>query len=69
MVAMMRLALLVLTVAVAFAQQAANSGPVGKGGTWAALNFLLGEWIGEGGGGPGQGLGAFHSLSTCRKRL
>jgi hypothetical protein len=26
----------------------------------SALHFLLGEWIGEGGGGPGEGSGAFR---------
>lgn len=26
---------------------------------WAPFSFLLGEWVGEGGGGPGQGTGAF----------
>jgi len=26
---------------------------------WAPLEFLLGDWIGEGGGGPGEGSGGF----------
>lgn len=26
---------------------------------WKPLRFLIGEWTGEGGGGPGQGSGAF----------
>jgi hypothetical protein len=26
---------------------------------WAPLAFLIGEWVGEGGGGPGQGTGEF----------
>jgi hypothetical protein len=26
---------------------------------WAPLAFLIGNWIGEGGGGPGQGTGGF----------
>jgi hypothetical protein len=29
---------------------------------WAPLNFLIGEWTGEGGGGPGQGSGGFSFL-------
>src|ERR1700736_3539040 len=26
---------------------------------WAPMEFLLGDWVGEGGGGPGQGAGEF----------
>jgi hypothetical protein len=29
---------------------------------WAPLAFLIGEWTGEGGGGPGQGSGGFSFL-------
>src|SRR5215831_12501867 len=29
---------------------------------WAPLTFLIGEWTGEGGGGPGQGSGGFSFL-------
>ena len=29
---------------------------------WAPLEFLIGEWTGEGGGGPGQGSGGFSFL-------
>jgi hypothetical protein len=29
---------------------------------WAPIAFLLGEWTGEGGGGPGQGSGGFSFL-------
>jgi hypothetical protein len=29
---------------------------------WAPLAFLIGEWTGEGGGGPGQGTGGFSFL-------
>lgn len=28
-------------------------------GSWQAWQFLLGEWVGEGSGGPGQGTGGF----------
>ncbi len=31
-------------------------------GRWAPLEFLMGEWTGEGGGGPGQGKGGFSFL-------
>src|SRR5215470_10456949 len=30
-----------------------------KGDPWAAFRFLLGEWVGEGDGKPGQGSGSF----------
>jgi len=33
-----------------------------RGDRWAALAFLIGEWTGEGGGGPGQGSGGFSFL-------
>ena len=36
-----------------FAQQPA------KAVNWDAFRFLLGEWVGEGGGDPGQGVGGF----------
>jgi hypothetical protein len=29
---------------------------------WAPIAFLIGEWTGEGGGGPGQGSGGFSFL-------
>ncbi|HLG99251.1 MAG TPA: hypothetical protein VKX49_23270 [Bryobacteraceae bacterium] len=31
-------------------------------GRWAPLGFLIGEWTGEGGGGPGEGTGGFSFL-------
>ena len=63
-------ALLVLTVAVSFAQQATPPpGPAANGGTWAPLSFLLGEWIGEGGGGPGQGSGGFSFTFDLQKTI
>jgi len=31
----------------------------GKAESWGALDYLLGDWTGEGGGGPGQGSGSF----------
>jgi hypothetical protein len=27
--------------------------------SWGAIDYLLGDWTGEGGGGPGQGTGSF----------
>ncbi len=46
------LAFVVLMAAVSLsAQKPANP--------WASIEFLLGDWVGEGGGGPGQGSGEF----------
>ena len=63
-------ALLVVAVALAVGQQAANPpGPAGNGGTWAPVSFLLGEWIGEGGGGPGQGSGGFSFTVDLQEKI
>ena len=53
----MRLALLLLACSFAFAQSASKPDD-----RWAPLAFLVGEWTGEGGGGPGQGSGGFSFL-------
>jgi hypothetical protein len=53
----MRTALLIIVASVAFAQT--SSKPDDR---WAPLAFLIGEWTGEGGGGPGQGSGGFSFL-------
>jgi hypothetical protein len=44
-------ALILLAVATLHAQKPGN--------VWDSIEFLLGDWIGEGGGGPGQGSGEF----------
>jgi hypothetical protein len=31
----------------------------GQPAAWGAVEFLIGDWVGEGGGGPGQGSGWF----------
>jgi hypothetical protein len=46
------LALLSVPIA-SYAQQADGAAGIGQ------INFLLGEWMGEGGGAPGQGTGGF----------
>ena len=53
----MRIPLLLLAVATLYAQTPSKSGD-----RWAPLAFLVGEWTGEGGGGPGQGSGGFSFL-------
>jgi hypothetical protein len=47
---------LLLSVASLLAQ------PAKQDQRWAPLGFLIGEWTGEGGGGPGQGSGGFSFL-------
>jgi hypothetical protein len=49
--------LLLLAASLVFAQP-----PPKAGDRWAPLAFLIGEWTGEGGGGPGQGTGGFSFL-------
>src|SRR5258708_5695798 len=44
-------AAILLAVATLHAEKSAN--------VWAPIEFLLGDWVGEGGGGPGQGSGEF----------
>jgi len=57
MLSPMRLCLLLLACPVIFAQTAPK-----LDARWAPLAFLVGEWTGEGGGGPGQGSGGFSFL-------
>jgi hypothetical protein len=60
-----RLALLSM-VSLALAQQTPNrSAPA----AWAPLEFLLGEWIGEGGGAPGQGTGGFSFQPDLEQKI
>jgi hypothetical protein len=53
----MRVSLLLVAASMVFAQT--SSKPDDR---WAPLAFLIGEWTGEGGGGPGQGSGGFSFL-------
>src|SRR5438552_17948620 len=36
---------------------------------WDSWQFLLGEWIGEGGGAPGQGEGSFNFSLDLQKQV
>jgi len=40
-----------------------------RAGDWGPLQFLVGKWAGEGGGGPGQGGGAFSFLPDLQNRI
>ena len=37
--------------------------------TWAAYRFLLGTWVAEGGGNPGQGSGTFSHVLDLQQRI
>ncbi|MDP2208608.1 MAG: hypothetical protein Q8K98_07520 [Bacteroidota bacterium] len=56
------LALFILT-SVLSAQQTKNNP------NWDSWNFLLGEWIGEGGGDPGKGVGGFSFYLDLQKTI
>jgi hypothetical protein len=49
--------LLVFLLPLALSAQPAKVDP-----RWTPLEFLIGNWVGEGGGGPGQGSGGFSFL-------
>ena len=36
-----------------------NASPAHKPAGWGPVEYLVGDWTGEGGGGPGQGGGSF----------
>src|SRR5271170_3986737 len=55
--------LLLLGVASLLAQQSKTDA------RWAPLGFLIGEWVGEGGGAPGQGEGGFSFLPDQDGRI
>jgi len=58
-----RLGLLALTVI------ALLPGAQAKSADWDAMQFLVGEWVGEGGGGPGQGSGGFSFLPDLKNTV
>ena len=43
--------------------------PVVPKADWQAWKFLLGEWVGEGGGGPGQGAGGSRFYLDLQDRI
>lgn len=53
----MRVGLLLAVMGCALQAQTATTN-----NRWAPVSFLIGEWTGEGGGGPGQGSGGFSFL-------
>ncbi len=41
----------------------------GGKGSWGPLQFLVGDWVGEGGGSPGQGAGEFSFRPDLQDRV
>lgn len=37
--------------------------------TWASFEYLIGDWVGEGGGQPGQGTGGFRFLPDLQNHI
>ncbi len=58
-----------LLFAVIFSISAAYSQPAIPPAEWSAWKFLLGEWIGEGTGSPGEGTGGFTFALDLGKRV
>ncbi len=43
--------------------------PVAKPADWSSFHFLVGEWVGDGSGQPGQGAGRFTFFYDVQNRL
>jgi hypothetical protein len=54
--------LLAMTLSVSANGQETSAG-------WTSYQFLLGDWIGEGGGNPGQGSGTFSFYPDLQKKI
>ena len=60
--------LLLITVAGLLPRTIASSSE-GRMSDWAPFEYLLGEWVGEGGGQPGQGTGEFSFHPDLQNRI
>lgn len=60
--------LLLITVAGLLPRTIAGSSEARKS-DWASLEYLLGDWVGEGGGQPGQGTGEFSFHPDLQNRI
>jgi len=67
MIRMVRV-LLLITVAGLLPRTIAGS-TEGRKSDWAPLEYLLGDWVGEGGGQPGQGTGEFSFHPDLQNRV
>ena len=47
----------------------ALAAPLSAAGDWGPVGFLVGQWTGEGGGGPGQGAGGFSFAPDLQGKL
>ena len=60
--------LLLITVAALLSVSTASSAEETTSG-WAPFEYLLGDWVGEGGGQPGQGTGEFSFHPDLQNRI
>jgi hypothetical protein len=58
-----------LVIAAALVSWALASGAEEKKDEWGPLRFLVGDWTGEGGGSPGQGVGEFSFRPDLQGRI
>ena len=56
-----------LTLALCLLPRASSAETAKK--DWEALQFLVGEWSGEGGGGPGEGSGTFSFATELQGKI
>jgi hypothetical protein len=60
---------LFLSMVVGLSSFTLASGAEDKKGDWGPLQFLVGDWVGEGGGSPGQGAGEFSFHPDLQGRI
>ena len=60
--------LLLITVAGLLPRTIASSSE-GRKSDWVCLEYLVGDWVGEGGGQPGQGTGEFSFHPALQNRI
>jgi len=67
MIRMVRVLLLITVAGLSLRTSAGST--EGRKSDWAPLEYLLGDWVGEGGGQPGQGTGEFSFHPDLQNRV